>query len=150
MATTIRLSDPTPLFTGYLGRGIPSKYLELPQGSEVNYSRRALNALQDYLPFIETSHRVWVVREGLEYSRVRSTLSLRKPFDHQTYYRKAVYKVPSGSWACTGDGDYYADDGFGNLTHLEPGSFHQDLGLNQYGTSKRIEDCVVGMVYFFL
>lgn len=146
--TTITLRKPTILSTGYLGRGVPSKSIELPAGAEVEYTTRHVDPTCDYLPFLETRHCASAKRGGFDYSTVRSTFALRRAFDPATYYGWAIRSLPTGVWsACTVPG-YRADDGFGNLV-VTPWEFDSIHRVNEFSTSKMVVDCVEGPVYFF-
>lgn len=147
-ANTIRLKEATQLSTGYRGRGRPSKWISVPAGTVVGYSRYVANPSLDYLPYVETWHKVFILRDGVEYSASRLTIALRQPFAPATYYGWAIRRLSTGVWSCAGTGRYYADDGFGNLvaTPNEFDSFHL---YNEFSTSKMVVDCIEGPVYFF-
>lgn len=145
---TILLRRTTVLYTGYLGRGIPAKSIELPAGSEVAYSTRRIDPACDYLPFLETGHYASIERGGLQYSAYRSTFALRHPFEATTYYSWAIRKLPTGVWSGSVIPGYWADDGFGSLV-ATPREFDSSHRYNELSSCKMVVDCVEGPVYFF-
>ncbi len=140
--STIRLSQPTYVSSGYLGRGTPSVGKLLPAGTQVQYIKR--DYVEDYLMFIETRHTVSIKDGQHDLFATRTTYRLREPFNPVTYFKDGIQQLPDGLWVSgTAGATYMADDGFGNLVKVP----NQETRPNHYATCKSLPDCVQGLVY---